>query len=458
MIKVTYFDVEYANSKNKSICQIGLMCENYTTGDPVYPERDIYINPEDEFDCNCICIHNITPDRVRDAMNFPAAWKDIERYFTNTVVIGHNVASADLDALIKALKRYNLDIPEIYYICTYELAREYVPAYEVENYSMSKLCEYFNIDIDSEHNAFDDACACADLFKTIVDIYNIDVEKHVRKYVPKETREFSRYVSNPMLRKSISEFYGVIRGLAIDSVVSNEEVQYIKQWKKEKEEYADQREIADILCVIDRILADGIVTNDEMMSLQVAVKSYLDIVKTSPITLATQILDGILKGIIVDGDISEAECKNLRQWLYDNIYLSDHYPFNKAITMIDTVLEDSKVTKEEAEYITSMINDLLNPVQMLTSQVNDINGKRICLTGDFAYGAKANVEKYIAERGGVIEKSVVRSLDILIVGDNECQAYANGTYGTKIKKAIEYNGKGCNIQIVKEKDFFDSVK
>lgn len=31
MKKVTYFDVEYANSKNKSICQIGLMCENYGT-------------------------------------------------------------------------------------------------------------------------------------------------------------------------------------------------------------------------------------------------------------------------------------------------------------------------------------------------------------------------------------------------------------------------------------------
>ena len=50
MDKITYFDVEYANSKNKSICQIGIMCENYGNGDPVYPELDIYINPEDGFD------------------------------------------------------------------------------------------------------------------------------------------------------------------------------------------------------------------------------------------------------------------------------------------------------------------------------------------------------------------------------------------------------------------------
>ena len=37
MDKVTYFDVEYANSKNKSICQIGLMCEHYENGEPFYP-------------------------------------------------------------------------------------------------------------------------------------------------------------------------------------------------------------------------------------------------------------------------------------------------------------------------------------------------------------------------------------------------------------------------------------
>ena len=129
MDKVTYFDVEYANSKNKSICQIGLMCEHYENGEPFYPERDIYINPEDGFDNNCIRIHGITASKVASAPVFPVVWKDIEKYFTHTVVVGHNVASADLDALIKTLNRYNLDIPEIYYICTYELAKEYVPGF-----------------------------------------------------------------------------------------------------------------------------------------------------------------------------------------------------------------------------------------------------------------------------------------------------------------------------------------
>lgn len=52
----------------------------------------------------------------------------------------------------------------------------------------------------------------------------------------------------------------------------------------------------------------------------------------------------------------------------------------------------------------------------------------------------------------MIDKSVKKTTNILLIGDCECQAYANGTYGTKVKKAMEYNAKGCNIQIIKEAD------
>ena len=44
MEKITCFDVEYANSKNKAICQLGIVCENYNDHEPYYPELDIYVN------------------------------------------------------------------------------------------------------------------------------------------------------------------------------------------------------------------------------------------------------------------------------------------------------------------------------------------------------------------------------------------------------------------------------
>ena len=38
MKKVLYLDVEWANPKNKSICQIGLVSEDFETEEPIFPE------------------------------------------------------------------------------------------------------------------------------------------------------------------------------------------------------------------------------------------------------------------------------------------------------------------------------------------------------------------------------------------------------------------------------------
>ncbi len=368
-----------------------------------------------------------------------------------------DASGADLDALVKALNRYNLDIPELYYICTLELAREYVPKFSVQNYSMSALCQYFRIDMDSEHDAFDDACANSDLFKVLVGTYDIDIDSCVKKYIPHESRAFTSYVASPVIRKAISEFYGMIRGFSIDNEINAAEAASIIKWKEDNQQYRNFKEFSSIISVIDSIAADGVITIDEIIKLQSTVKSFLDLVSTAPVTLATQILDGIMKGITVDGEISETECKSLCQWLYDNIYLSGHFPFDKLLRTVEDVLADSRVTKEESAYLTSIINELLNPVDTLKAQINSVDGKHICLSGNFRYGQKSDVEKYIIEHGGLIDSSVKKTTDILLIGDCECQAYSNGTYGTKVKKALEYNEKGSNIQIMKEADLFSRV-
>ena len=49
-------------------------------------------------------------------------------------------------------------------------------------------------------------------------------------------------------------------------------------------------------------------------------------------------------------------------------------------------------------------------------------------------------------------------MDILIIWSNECQTYSNGTYGPKVKKAMEMIEKGSSIKIIKESDFFIGIK
>ena len=109
---ITYFDAEWANNTNRAICQIGILCEDFKTREPYFPEQNIFINPEDGFDNLCVAIHGITSQRVANEKTFPEVWKEISHCFTNAVVIGHNVRSADLFSLEKTLVRYNIDVPE----------------------------------------------------------------------------------------------------------------------------------------------------------------------------------------------------------------------------------------------------------------------------------------------------------------------------------------------------------
>lgn len=89
----------------------------------------------------------------------------------------------------------------------------------------------------------------------------------------------------------------------------------------------------------------------------------------------------------------------------------------------------------------------------MSAQVNSVEGKRVCLSGNFTYGPKSAVEKHIVAHGGIMDSGVKKSTDILLIGNEGSQDYSNGNYGTKVKKAMEYNEKGCKIQIIKEVDF-----
>ena len=458
MIKnVTYFDAEWSNNINKSICQIGLVCEDFTTGEPFFPEQDIYINPEDGFNDICVRIHGITRDRVAEERTFPEVWKEVSHCFTNAVVIGHNVKVADLNALEKTLTRYNIDIPEFMYIDTLEIARDVLPLNVITDYSLSSLCKYYQIEIDHAHDAFDDACACKDVLSCLLHDGLIDLERYVRKYESHSDYSFSTYASSPQIRKAITDYYGIVKGIMADNVITDEERNYLAKWKNENSEVLAVPELQRLVNYIDEALSDGILTEAEKCEINTIISNYYSTIKAAPETTATQVLDGILRGISADNVITEQECRQLQNWLYDNSFLKGHFPYDKVFSLVEEVLEDNVVTKEESDYLQKEITAILNPVEELRTSVETLVGKTVCLSGNFKYGQKSAVAEYILSKGGIVEDSVKRKTDILVVGDLDCEAYSNGTYGTKVKKAIEFNSKGSHITIMKEADLFQSI-
>lgn len=450
MKKILYIDVEYANSKNKSICQIGLISEDFNTEEPILPELNLYVNPDDKYDERCIAVHHITADKTKNCKTFKELWPEIEKYFINSIIVGHNVKSSDLDAIVKNLQRYNIDIPELYCLDTYDLSRKLVSSLDVADYKLSTLCNFFGIDIDNEHDAFDDACACADLLKELVAVYGINLDDYVERYSVRDVHNFIKYASSIELRREINTLYGIISGIDMDGNVKAAETDYIINWRREHECYIDYRAVKHIIEVIDFILEDNIITSEEIFALKCVIASFLQDISTSRETLATQYLQGLIMGIDADNKIEDAEIKGLQKWLYENDYLQGHYPYDKLLEKIEIVLEDGIITEAEKEELRILFEEINNPVKELNQSIVTFEGKSFCLSGNFNYGSKSKVEEYITSKGGSINKSVKKGTDYVVVGASGSDCYSNGNYGTKVKKAIE---KG--ITVLKENQLFD---
>lgn len=362
----TAFDVETANNNRDSICSIGIVrVEN----DQVVFAEEILINPECEFNFFNIRIHGITQDMVSDKPTFPQVWEKISGMFSDTVLVAHNAKSMDLCALCRTLEKYQLSIPKIKYLCTYELAKELISKSDCDSYRLDVLCNKFKINLSSHHNALDDAMACKDLLE------------HFKKRNPENIKPKPYYFSS-----------------------SNPDCDC---YKEHKTIYSDK-------------------------------------------TLAMQEFQQIIISVLSDGLVSDKEATALLSWMKSHSDLKGYYPFDKLFDTVDTILIDMKVDNEEEKILLEILDSFVSPQ---TSEAKaEINGKCICLSGDFVFGSKKDVENYLTSRGAVVVSSVTKKVDILILGESGSAAWKYGNYGSKYEKATQLNEKGASIIIYKEKD------
>lgn len=122
--------------------------------------------------------------------------------------------------------------------------------------------------------------------------------------------------------------------------------------------------------------------------------------------------------------------------------------------MADGIIEDT-----ELEYLKSLFHVVLNPVsaQEHISDVINIKNSKICLTGDFVRGSRAKIIELFESKGAKISASVSSKTNYVVVGDLGSENWQCGNYGSKIKKALELQQSGKNVEIYNEKEFFEKI-
>lgn len=176
-------------------------------------------------------------------------------------------------------------------------------------------------------------------------------------------------------------------------------------------------------------------------------------------TLALRELHSFLQTMLSDGQITSDEVDSLRYWVEAHRDLSGHYPFDKTFDALDAVLEDGIISSSELDYLKSIFSAIVDPVKYSkrNETIPTLINKHACMTGEFSYGSRPKVAELIEQAGGIIDNTVKKATDYVVVGSQGSENWKTGNYGGKIQKAMEYRDKGIDISIIEEKDFIPVV-
>lgn len=175
-------------------------------------------------------------------------------------------------------------------------------------------------------------------------------------------------------------------------------------------------------------------------------KSSLGPMQYSSETLALKEFETIVS-FLLNHSFNDDSIQIIRFWMNEHESLKKEFPFYKLQEILAEYdnLKDIQSTKMN-------IQALLMPVSNSNFYEEEIafTNKHICLTGNFIYGTKLDVEKFILGQGGIIDKTIKKGTDYLIVGEAGNKNWAAENYGNKVKRAIELNNKGGHIKIIHE--------
>ncbi|MGN0707397.1 MAG: exonuclease domain-containing protein [Faecalibacterium sp.] len=167
----------------------------------------------------------------------------------------------------------------------------------------------------------------------------------------------------------------------------------------------------------------------------------------------------LLQEVSSDGKITEEEVHILEGWMNRHLDLKGNFPFDQIYDCVSKSLEDGKLEQSELQEILQTCLYLVDPVGKAAHVDHlDLEGKVVCISGQFDYGTNEAMTEFLTQRGAIVKPHVLANMDYLIVGNYSCKAWSSENYGSKVKKVIEWQGKGKNIQIVREDDLMDALQ
>lgn len=162
--------------------------------------------------------------------------------------------------------------------------------------------------------------------------------------------------------RNFNELIGIIRGINFDCVINDKEVMRLQSWVNRNRNLAYEPRQVELIKLVDTVLEDKIITETECETMLMFCDKFLNDISDE--TSKIYEMNGIIEGIVCDGEVNEAEVYRLKDWM-------DHYgdsirgnkPSEALCRIIDNVLADGVVTEGEQEQLLQLLTERISGSQ-----------------------------------------------------------------------------------------------
>lgn len=166
-------------------------------------------------------------------------------------------------------------------------------------------------------------------------------------------------------------------------------------------------------------------------------------------------LNGICRGVILDGIVTQGEAEALLAWLERQHYAKKYWPSNVLVERLQGVLEDGRLDTEEARDLYELIREIVGgngdaygpetaTIPFDKPQPDIVfRHRRFVVTGRFASGTRKTVTGMIEELGGEIKGNVSLLVDYLVCGHFSSRDWIHSSMGRKIEAAMLLRDHGA---------------
>jgi len=178
---------------------------------------------------------------------------------------------------------------------------------------------------------------------------------------------------------------------------------------------------------------------------------------------------GLCKGVLSDGAVNQSEAQFLLDWLESNRHAASKWPAKVIYPRIQAMLEDGILDDDEEKELLDLLMDITGAPKVgatgrsasSTLPLDDppprvaFHGVGFCLTGQFAWGSRRQVEERITLRGGFVKPNPSKKTNFLVIGEIGSRDWIHSTFGRKIEKAVELREQGHAVSLIAEQRFID---